>query len=266
MAALQRELDEWRSTVPYPPSRWPSQCAATWMYDPESVHHDSRDFFELQYHKSVLLLYTVLLPTLDPTDPRFGTTATSVAAVCTAYKRLEQHRTLSYTMLALHSCFVAGLTLVYCSWRGGRRAFSFEALDAARACSQSLTIFGEKWPGAVKYRDIFDALSGSPPRAMMAHGGDEAPLVPLSGLKETSGDALGGRHLSTNHMVSDAVADAFMEVDEEAPGWWHCWRMLNEMVQPEGSIRQGASADNQNHEPQIMSTSEWDFGGLEGLG
>ncbi|KAL8349091.1 hypothetical protein RB598_004784 [Gaeumannomyces tritici] len=238
MAALQRELDEWRSTVPYPPSRWPSQCAATWMYDPESVHHDSRDFFELQYHKSVLLLYTVLLPTLDPTDPRFGTTATSVAAVCTAYK----------------------------SWRGGRRAFSFEALDAARACSQSLTIFGEKWPGAVKYRDIFDALSGSPPRAMMAHGGDEAPLVPLSGLKETSGDALGGRHLSTNHMVSDAVADAFMEVDEEAPGWWHCWRMLNEMVQPEGSIRQGASADNQNHEPQIMSTSEWDFGGLEGLG
>lgn len=149
MAALQRELDEWRSTMPHPPSRRASQCAAAWMYDPESVHHDSRDFFEMQYHKSVLLLYTVLFPTLDPTDPRFSTTATSAAAVCTAYKRLEQHRTLSYTMLALHSCFVAGLTLVYCSWRGGRRAFGLPSASrpprprapAARA-SQSLARSG----------------------------------------------------------------------------------------------------------------------------
>lgn len=101
---------------------------------------------------------------------------------------------------------------------------------------------------------------------MTTHGGDEGSLMPLLGLGETSGDALGGRHLSTNHMVSDAVADAFMEVDEEAPGGWHCRRMLNEMVQPEASIGRGASADNQNHEPQIMSTSAWDFRGPERLG
>jgi hypothetical protein len=31
-------------------------------------------------------------------------------------------------------------------------------------------------------------------------------------------------------MVTDAVKEAFMEVDEEAPGGWQGWRMWNEMV------------------------------------
>lgn len=31
-------------------------------------------------------------------------------------------------------------------------------------------------------------------------------------------------------LVTDAVKEAFMEVDEEAPGGWQGWRMWNEMV------------------------------------
>jgi hypothetical protein len=34
-----------------------------------------------------------------------------------------------------------------------------------------------------------------------------------------------------SYLVSDAVKEAFMEVDEEAPGGWQGWRMWNEMVQ-----------------------------------
>ena len=63
-------------------------------------------------------------------------------------------------MISLHSCFVAGLTLVYCIWRDNN-LFSYDVVEATQSCSQILTIFGEKWPGAVKYRDIFDALSQS---------------------------------------------------------------------------------------------------------
>lgn len=212
-----------------------------------------------QYHKAVLFLFTVFLPSLDTLDPRFITSARSAACVCTAYKRLNQNRTLTYTMISLHSCFVAGLTLVYCIWRD-KTLFSYDALEATRACSQSLTIFGEKWPGAVKYRDIFDALSGSLFKTIV----NPAPAVPGStGLRplqidlDTDLAAVGmspprqapnvpeaapDAKPTMSHMVSDAVKDAFMEVDEEAPGGWQGWRMWNEMVRDDDASASGTSA------------------------
>lgn len=33
-----------------------------------------------------------------------------------------------------------------------------------------------------------------------------------------------------SHLLTDAVKEAFMEVDEEAPGGWQGWRMWNEMM------------------------------------
>jgi hypothetical protein len=138
--------------------------------------------------------------------------------------------------------------------------FTYEAIEATRACSQSLTIFGEKWPGAVKYRDIFDELSGSLFRAIMAPEpsrvcGQSPPLRvninthdPVShnvhgqpaaqAQSQTTGSIVSG-------MVSDAVRDAFMEVDEEAPGGWQGWRMWNEMVS-EDTNDTSASASRNN--------------------
>jgi hypothetical protein len=214
-----------------------------------------------QYHKTVLSLFTILLPTLDPTDHRFITSARSACSVCIAYKRLNQQKTLSYTMISLHSCFVAGLTLMYCL-RRNRSLFGYEALEATQACSQSLTIFGEKWSGAVKYRDIFDALSGSLFKTLVNPGGQSigaspklsmpggdmnrrpsnvsARLGPLHEEQQRMHDEHGGQRETTHlqssgdqpmsKLVSDAVKEAFMEVDEEAPGGWQGWRMGNEML------------------------------------
>jgi len=248
MEALKTELDTWLSECPRTPKE-PNKT--TWMYDPENTYLDARDFYNVQYHKAILFLYTVLLPTLAPEDPRFITCTRSAAAVCTAYKRLNQNRTLTYTMVSLHSCFMAGLTLVYCSWRG-RPALSYDSFEAIRDCSQSLTIFGEKWAGAVKYRDIFDALSGSLLRTMMNPGmpqqpeNGNRPLQPIfepQHMHTSPGQSSSGQHASTQmqhntsddpsrltHLLSDAVKDAFMEVDEEAPGGWQGWRMWNEMT------------------------------------
>ncbi|OBR16400.1 fungal specific transcription factor domain-containing protein [Colletotrichum higginsianum IMI 349063] len=299
MSAIRAELDGWARAIPHPPK---DAATITWMYDPESAYHDSRDFFNLQYHKSVLSLFTVLLPTLDTSDTRFVTTARSAACVCTAYKRLNQQKTLSYTMTALHSCFVAGLTLVYCLWRD-RSLFSYDALEATRACSQSLTIFGEKWPGAVKYRDIFDALSGSLFKTIVSpvseHGPGPRPLrvdfaaepvgspavtVPAGSPEDRARRRGSGAEEAVGDAVSDAVKEAFMEVDEEAPGGWQGWRMFNEMVQSDLAPGQvvgaggpvtgpwavaaqdpGFSSDfGQGGIPETMD-SDWDFGGLEGL-
>ena len=147
-------------------------------------------------------------------------------------------------MISLHSCFVAGLTLVYCIWRD-RSLFNYDTLEATRDCSQSLTIFGEKWPGAVKYRDIFDALSGNLLKTVF--NPKTAPLTRIDSAQGILAATAPGRtsrtkqpaqsHMASQntdstmgHMVSDAVKEAFMEVDGEAPGGWQGWRMWNEMV------------------------------------
>lgn len=329
IADICAELDAWAAQTPNPPRSDSSSGSGTsprcitWMYDPEAAyHHDSRDFFTLQYHKTILSLFTALLPTLPASDPRFTACARSASRVCTAYKRLNQQKTLSYTITALHSCFIAGLTLVYCLWRDAA-LFSYQALEAVRACSLCLTIFGEKWPGAVKYRDIFDALSASLFKAIVsptrgegataeeaisvdddetpvrdaaaaagarrdgvaegtrrrdrlditirerspAEGGgvpweasNQMPGAFVNVASETTGDSNGGFgggggfaaaadgfHTETGNivppstMVLGAVKEAFMEVDEEAPGGWQGWRMFSEMVQQGGDIA-GATA------------------------
>ena len=154
-------------------------------------------------------------------------------------------------MISLHSCFVAGLTLVYCIWRDNN-LFSYDVVEATQSCSQILTIFGEKWPGAVKYRDIFDALSQSlfklamkPRDSTTSFAGPQPLQLNLETQSPTSNqstyaldgqsapgssDRRRGSKSTMSQLVTEAVKDAFMEVDEEAPGGWQGWRMWNEMV------------------------------------
>ncbi|KAF7453517.1 fungal specific transcription factor domain-containing protein [Pyrenophora tritici-repentis] len=260
MAKIRADLDEWLRTYPQTPKK---ENKITWMYDPESAYLDARDFYGVQYHKAMLFLFTVFLPTLDTSDVRFITCARSAACVCNAYKRLSQNRTLTYTMISLHSCFVAGLTLVYCIWRE-RSLFSYDVLEATRACSQILTIFGEKWPGAVKYRDIFDALSGSLFKTVVnststttVHTNGSRPLqLDMDAEPAMNGFTSHSRQASheqvsqstsqsskptLSHLVTDAVKEAFMEVDEEAPGGWQGWRMWNEMVRDDSTPIPGSA-------------------------
>jgi hypothetical protein len=68
MAKMRADLDEWVQTSPQSPKK---ENKITWMYDPESAYLDARDFYGVQYHKAVLFLFTVFLPALDTTDPRF---------------------------------------------------------------------------------------------------------------------------------------------------------------------------------------------------
>lgn len=209
-----------------------------------------------QYHKTVLSLYTALLPALPPSDPRFLSATRSAAAVCATYKSLNAHKTLSYTIIALHSCFIAGLTLVYCLWRDAS-LFDYSALEATRACSLCLTVFGEKWPGAVKYRDIFDAMSGSLLKSIMGgwrkhQNGDGAGSIPLDMemqlpqqspmpvIPEVAPEPAvdfnvegvsGHEGVHQGNVLFGAVKDVFTEVEGSEPGGWHGWRMFNEMVQ-----------------------------------
>lgn len=68
-------------------------------------------------------------------------------------------------------------------------------------------------------------------------------------------------------MVTDAVKDAFMEVDEEAPGGWQGWRMWNDMVrnevEPEAYPAPRDTAIGQ--EPYDMGWNDYGGFGVDGL-
>lgn len=248
------------------------------MYQPETLnpYHDSRDFFTLQYHKTILSLYTGLLPSLAVSDQRFVSCAQSSARICATYKRLHQQKILSFTIIGLHSCFVAGLTLIYCLWRD-KTLFSFDILEATRSCSQCLTIFGEKWPGAVKYGEIFEALSGSVLRAIMEPGTEDANgpnqnlrinLEMFTTPTTTSSSGEQSETKSSDPLLG-AVKDVFMEVDEDVPGGWQGWRVFNEMVQSDIQEPGLATGGISEAEPMLRSefgSPNWnDDGGAEYL-
>lgn len=177
-----------------------------------------------------------------------------------AYRSLNAQKTLTYTIIALHDCFIAGLTLIYCLWRNPS-LFDFDALEATRACSLCLTIFGEKWPGAVKYRDIFDAASGSLLRTIVGGGNShpsksstdrghtstlpmDVPIPPppyamapiLEANNEvTMSDGFDGSrpgHVQHyGHAVYEAVRSAFVDCSALDDNAWNGWRSFNEVVQ-----------------------------------
>jgi hypothetical protein len=63
--------------------------------------------------------------------------------------------------MALHSVFLAGLTLVYCTWISPQEIFCIKTSNDMNACSIVLYIITERWPGAKKYRDTYEAIKQS---------------------------------------------------------------------------------------------------------
>ena len=187
-------------------------------------------------------------------------------------------------MISLHSCFVAGLTLMYCVWRD-RSLFSYDVFEATQACSQSLTIFGEKWSGAVKYRDIFDALSGSLFKTLVNPLGlskdtglgvgsasrqhplnarfDVNSAMPTASVTpETRDEEM--EEPNMRNLMSDAVKEAFMEVDEEAPGGWQGWRMWNEMLGEAASSATPQAMSATNEAARFPQNEDWSGANIEG--
>ncbi|KAF2662576.1 hypothetical protein K491DRAFT_700336 [Lophiostoma macrostomum CBS 122681] len=266
VARIRSDLDHWINVTPVPPPS--DENGPNWMYQPETTnsYHDSRDFFTLQYHKTILSLYTALLPSLAVSDQRYVSCAQSSARICSIYKRLNQQKILSFTIIGLHSCFVAGLTLIYCLWRD-KTSFNFDILEATRSCSQCLTIFGEKWSGAVKYGEIFESLSGSVLRAIMEPNekGASDLKITLDTLSESSPAASGSSRGKAYDPLLGAVKNVFMEVDEDMPGGWQGWRVFNEMVQSDiqdptlatgGISESGGLPRNELASPQWNSNSD----------
>ncbi|RFU23872.1 hypothetical protein B7463_g12469, partial [Scytalidium lignicola] len=149
IARLREALEDWKSQIPnvVPPTN-----------EDESIPYSNSDYHMIQYHKAILLLLLPLLPTLPPKHPDFRLCASSAGHICQLYKQLhDQQRYISYSLLALHANFVAGLTMVYC-FSKDKSIFDWKFSSDIRACSTVIYIIAERWPATRKVRNAFETL------------------------------------------------------------------------------------------------------------
>jgi hypothetical protein len=146
-------LDEWKAQIP---------TAVPVMADQERASPNSyvdRRYHTLHYHGVMLLLLLPNLTGMSPTDADFELCVSSAGQVVQLYKQLHDHQEmLSYSLIALHATFVAGLTLIYCFLASERAIFNPQFSSDVRACSTVLYVISERWSAARKVRDAFERM------------------------------------------------------------------------------------------------------------
>lgn len=91
---ILRRLDLWRSSTPrFAPSE--------------------RDYLDMHYYKAVRLLIQPFLTVLPPTDPTIALCLYASGQICQIFKRLHQRDSYGHSFIALHSVFIAGVTMWY---------------------------------------------------------------------------------------------------------------------------------------------------------
>jgi hypothetical protein len=91
-------------------------------------------------------------------DPDFRRCAFAAGQVCQLYKLLhDKQQYISYSLLALHASFVAGLVMVYC-FSMDKSIFDGKFSSDIRACSTVLYVIAERWPATRKVKNAFESL------------------------------------------------------------------------------------------------------------
>jgi hypothetical protein len=115
----------------------------------------------LNYHRARrLLLQTILTDVRRPNQIfPYSSFARSSGEVCQINRRLHRLKPVPFTLLDLHSVFVAGFSMVYCAWSDPQLYDAEMAADFG-ACSTVLYLIAEQWgAGAKKYRDAFELVA-----------------------------------------------------------------------------------------------------------
>ncbi|GMM33290.1 Ppr1 protein [Saccharomycopsis crataegensis] len=154
------ELNDWMNTFPS-------------KSHPISVF-ESRNWCQISYHNSMLLLLRQVVLEVsklkERSHPRtiewFKVFTQSASAICMHYKAIHVKGKLSYTWLAMHCVFVAGLSFLYCLWidtsikvlEWKRRGLIYDTISA---CSSILYVLAERFGSASIFRDTFERISNS---------------------------------------------------------------------------------------------------------
>lgn len=150
-AHLRQLLEQWKADIP-------AAVPNTGDGSETSNYYVTHNYHLVQYHRAILLLFLPCLTQLRVSHEDFHLCVSSACQVAQLYKWLHDHqRMLSYSLIALHATFVAGLTLIYC-FLSDASIFNIHFSSSLRACSTVLGAIAERWPAARKVRDAYERL------------------------------------------------------------------------------------------------------------
>ncbi|KAG0684653.1 hypothetical protein C6P40_001650 [Pichia californica] len=152
------ELNDWMAKFPY-------------KEEPSSTF-ETNNWSLISYHNSILLLLRPIILEVAKSkenSPKrylewFKVFTESASAVCINYKNMHLKRKMSYTWLAMHCCFVSGISFLYCIWldrslkvlKWKRKSLVYETISS---CQTILYVLAERWESASRFRDSFERLS-----------------------------------------------------------------------------------------------------------
>ncbi len=113
------------------------------------------DYLNMHYYKAVRLLLQPFLMILPPTDQRVALCLHASGQICQIFKRLHQRDSYGHSFIALHSTFIAGVTMCYCLFLSPT-LWTFTVSNDLRACSSALFVMAERTPVVKKYRDALE--------------------------------------------------------------------------------------------------------------
>jgi hypothetical protein len=114
---------------------------------------------------------------------------------------------VGFSLMALQTVFLAGLTLIYCIWISPEDIYNITTSNNLNSCSIVLYIITERWPGARKYRDAFE------------------------GIKHTVIELVAkGEHRPRKAIAEVGARSKMLNVNPEEEGGDEFWRMVGDMA------------------------------------
>ncbi|KAH8645455.1 fungal-specific transcription factor domain-containing protein [Xylariales sp. PMI_506] len=201
-------LSRWKDRIPLDASK---------KRDMEAVPYDGYDYYLVFYYKCQRLL---LYPQVSkaPVNPRFlKECATACAGVCGAYKRLHQAMSVGYSIMALQTVFMAGLTLVYCIWISPEEIFDITTSNGIHDCSIVLFVIAERVRAAKKYRNAFEVIRQ---RVIdqVSDGSCRQPRRTMSGLAAELGPSVDSWEVNQPFEVDHDSFEQFSQIITEMSG------------------------------------------------
>ncbi|CCD24587.1 uncharacterized protein NDAI_0D02730 [Naumovozyma dairenensis CBS 421] len=171
---------------------WRAECST------DHIRNFENETLKLYYYRSVRLLIQPYLEILTPKDRLFRECQAAAGQICQLYKIFHQKTVTGHSTPAVHTVFVAGVTLIYCMWLARNydderrkklgdaskhtrplvNASLFSTMDDLRACSVCLYVMTERSNFARIFRDTFDQLMNATVGNLIERcGPDSAELI-----------------------------------------------------------------------------------------
>ncbi|KAI0483343.1 fungal-specific transcription factor domain-containing protein [Xylariaceae sp. FL0804] len=204
-------LEEWKSLIPLDARQKRDYSHL------DSIPYDGYDLYMVYYFKCKrLLLYPQI--SRNAVNARYlKDCATACAGVCGAYKRLHQAMAVGYSIMALQTVFMAGLTLVYCIWISPDDIFDITTSNGIHDCSIVLFVIAERVRTAKKYRNAFEVIRQ---RVIdqVSDGSSRKPRGVLSGLVAELGPSVHSFEVNRPFEVDHDSFEQFSQIISEMSG------------------------------------------------